>query len=193
MSISVHRPTTRILSTLALGAVVPLVLVSCGGSSSTPAASTPVTPSPVASASPSLATDTPTATDTPSPTPTAVAANKPFGPGCPRLPDTGSGSLEDLATTPVATAASEVRVLSRLTDAIKVAGLTSRLNAARDITVVAPADSALTPKKAGSLFAHPTRPAGVLSLHVVTKRLSPADLAGTQDVERTVDHHHRLG
>ena len=87
-----------------------------------------------------------------------------------------------MAAKPVASAAAANPLLSTLTKAIKAAGLTDTLNNTPDITVFAPADPAFTKisrTDLTKLLANRSKLTGILELHVVKGRLSPADLAGT--------------
>ncbi len=136
------------------------------GACSTPAAST----APVATAAPSASA--------------AVVDDAPFGPACASVPTTGAGSFEGMATDPVATAASNNPALATLVTAVTAAGLGDTLNTAKDITVFAPADSAFAAMDQATLSAALADPKGllttVLTYHVVSGRLTPEMLAGTQ-------------
>lgn len=111
---------------------------------------------------------------------TAMAAA--FGPGCAAVPTSGPGSFEGMAADPVATAASNNPALSTLVAAVKAAGLAGTLNSADGITVFAPTDDAFkaVPKQTlDSLMADPKGDlAQVLTYHVVSGQLTPAELPG---------------
>lgn len=90
------------------------------------------------------------------------------------------GGFGGRAAAPVATAASRNPLLSDLVRAIRVAGLTRRLNSARAITVFAPDDAAFADLGSGNLTALMATKADlvkVLEYHVVNGRQTPADLA----------------
>ncbi|MDN5761798.1 MAG: fasciclin domain-containing protein [Microlunatus sp.] len=109
---------------------------------------------------------------------------QPFGSGCPNLPETGVGSLQDLSEQGVATAVSEVPQLSQLGVTVRFAELQGTLNNASDVTVFAPNDAAfqsLGLDRARKLVADPSQAVGVLKYHVVPKRLSPEELPGTHE------------
>ena len=133
------------------------------GSSSSPAASSSA---PMASSSASGGSGTATAMD--------------FGPGCASVPTSGSGSFTGMATAPVATAASANPLLSTLVAAVKAAGLVDTLNSAKNITVFAPDNAAFAKIPAATLksvLANKAELTKILTLHVASGRLTPADLA----------------
>lgn len=134
--------------------------------SSAPASSAPASSAPASSASASSSTD----------------ASAPFGPGCSSVPDTGKGSFDGMSKDPVATAASNNEQLSTLVTAVKAAGLVDTLNNAEDITVFAPVNSAFADMDQATLKKALADPKGlltsVLTAHVVSGKLTPADLAG---------------
>jgi uncharacterized surface protein with fasciclin (FAS1) repeats len=87
-----------------------------------------------------------------------------------------------MATAPVATAASANPVLSTLVTAVKAAGLVDTLNNAQGITVFAPANAAFAKIPAATLssvLANQAELTKILTYHVVSGRLTPAQLAGT--------------
>lgn len=99
---------------------------------------------------------------------------------CRNLLRRGPGSEAALATMPVAAAVRRVPGLSQLAHAIQVAGLTRALNAARALTVFAPDNASFRSLGAGNLDALlSTGPdlVRVLKFHLVTGRLTPAELA----------------
>ncbi len=103
-----------------------------------------------------------------------------FGPGCASVPKSGSGSFTGMATAPVATAASANPLLSTLVAAVKAAGLADTLNSAKNITVFAPDNAAFAKIPASTLksvLANKTELTKILTLHVASGRLTPADLA----------------
>lgn len=113
---------------------------------------------------------------------TAAAAMTDFGSACSSVPSTGAGSFNGMATAPVATAASANPVLSTLVTAVKAAGLVDTLNNAQGITVFAPANAAFAKIPAATLsgvLANQAELTKILTYHVVSGRLTPAQLAGT--------------
>jgi len=109
------------------------------------------------------------------------AHNRPFGPGCAQLPRAGTGLTRALpsASLPVGTAIARTPLLSDLARAIKLAGLTSMLNAAHGLTVFAPDNAAFQDLGAGNVQALlSTRPdlLRVLKFQIVAGRVRPADL-----------------
>jgi uncharacterized surface protein with fasciclin (FAS1) repeats len=110
----------------------------------------------------------------------AVGGRRAFGPECRKLPRSGPGSVAALATVPLATAISQVPGLSKLARALQLAGLTRMLNRARALTVFAPDNAAFDALGDGNLQALlSTGPdlVKVLKFHLVTGRLTPAELA----------------
>ncbi|HEY2240696.1 MAG TPA: fasciclin domain-containing protein, partial [Streptosporangiaceae bacterium] len=103
-----------------------------------------------------------------------------FGSGCASVPKSGAGSFSGMSTAPVATAASANPVLSTLVTAVKKAGLVDTLNSAKGITVFAPANSAFAKIPAATLnkvLANKAELTKILTYHVVSGRMTPADLA----------------
>lgn len=126
-----------------------------------------------------LPTDSASPTDSMSPEPSG-AMTEPFGPGCASLPASGEGSLSEMASQPVATAAASNPALSTLAQAIEQAGLTETLNSAKDITVFAPTNDAFAkiPKEAlDKLLADKAELTKVLTYHVVEGKKAPEDLS----------------
>jgi len=107
----------------------------------------------------------------------------PFGAGCAAVPTSGKGSFDGMSQDPVATAASNNPALSTLVAAVKAAGLVDTLNTAEDITVFAPTNDAFKQVPPATLGKAMGDPQGlltdVLTMHVVSGRLSPDQLAGT--------------
>jgi uncharacterized surface protein with fasciclin (FAS1) repeats len=104
----------------------------------------------------------------------------PFGSGCASVPSTGSGSFTGMATAPVATAASANPVLSTLVTAVKKASLVDTLNSASNITVFAPDNAAFAKIPAATLnsvLANKTELTKILTYHVVSGTITPAQLA----------------
>lgn len=104
-----------------------------------------------------------------------------FGPGCSAIPSSGKGSLNGMATDPVATAASNNPLLSTLVTAVTKAGLVDTLNSAKAITVFAPTNDAFSkiPKaQLDKLLANKAELTKVLTHHVVSGKLAADDLSG---------------
>ncbi|MFE3603567.1 fasciclin domain-containing protein [Streptomyces sp. NPDC059142] len=122
--------------------------------------------------------------DTPSPSPSVSSSvpsgDKPFGPGCSKLPQSGSGSVKEMASQELATAVSNNPELSTLADALKKAGLTDSLNKDQDITVFAPTNTAfnsLGKEQLTKLLANTGALKKQLTYHVVDKKITPDQLS----------------
>ncbi|MEJ2856546.1 MULTISPECIES: fasciclin domain-containing protein [unclassified Saccharothrix] len=109
-----------------------------------------------------------------------------FGSGCAGVPqDTqNEGSLQGMVDDPVATAASNNPLLTKLVAAVKAANLVDTLNSQSAITVFAPADPAfaeLGDAKFAELAGQPDTLGKILQFHVVGKRYDAEGLraAGT--------------
>lgn len=109
-----------------------------------------------------------------------------FGPGCAGVPQDAQneGSLQGMADDPVATAASNNPLLTKLVAAVKAANLVDTLNSQSAITVFAPADPAfaeLGDAKFAELAGQPEALGKILQFHVVGKRYDADGLrqAGT--------------
>jgi uncharacterized surface protein with fasciclin (FAS1) repeats len=160
------RYRTLAVSVVAAGVAVGAAACSSSGSSSSsaaaPASSAASSAMPSSSASASRA---------------SVTA---FGAGCASVPSSGAGSFTGMATAPVATAASANPVLSTLAVAVKQAGLVDTLNSADGITVFAPDNSAFAKIPASTLksvLANKAELTKILTYHVVSGRVTPAELA----------------
>ncbi|MEU4444312.1 fasciclin domain-containing protein [Actinosynnema sp. NPDC050801] len=106
-----------------------------------------------------------------------------FGAGCAQVPSDPSnkGSLEGMVTDPVATAASNNPLLTKLVAAVGAAGLGDTLNGQKAITVFAPYDGAfaeLGDAKFAELAGQPAVLGDILKYHVVAERY---DAKGLQD------------
>ena len=113
---------------------------------------------------------------------TTTSSAAPFGPGCAKVPSTGSGSFGGMAMDPVATAASNNPQLSTLVTAVQKAGLVDTLNSAKNITVFAPDNAAfakIPTATLNSVLANKAELTKILTYHVVPSQLSPSALAGT--------------
>lgn len=122
----------------------------------------------------------------PSPSDDAMAADAgagTFGPGCSAIPTSGDGSLDGMATAPVATAASANPLLKTLVAAVTEAGLVDTLNSAEALTVFAPTDDAFAkiPKKTlDAVLADKATLTKILTHHVIEGQLGPDEIAGKQ-------------
>ncbi len=168
---------TRSMGLAALALTASMGLAACGSEDDTSTASDETTSSASPSESPS---ESPMESEEP------AAADAPFGPGCAGVPTDPSdpGSVEGMATDPVATAASNNPLLTTLTAAVTEAGLVDTLNSAENITVFAPTDDAFAaiPKKdLNALLKDKAALTKVLTHHVVGERLSPEDVAGDHE------------
>jgi uncharacterized surface protein with fasciclin (FAS1) repeats len=108
------------------------------------------------------------------------AFGRTFGTGCAQLPRTGgAGTRRGLPKLPVATAIARVPLLSELSRAIKLAGLTGMLNTAPALTVFAPANAAfqgLGSSNLQALFTTRSDLASVVKFQIVAGRVRPAQL-----------------
>lgn len=149
-------------------------------------------------AAPPLPADPSNVTTLPPTVPVGVTpAGEVYGPGCNQVPTSGEGSVEGMADDPVATAAGNNPLLSRLAEAVRAAGLTDTLNDPNaSYTVFAPANSAFEALPPGTLDQVLADPKGrltdILTYHVVPQRYDAQGLseAGTvttvQGTELTV-------
>ncbi|NHD16170.1 MULTISPECIES: fasciclin domain-containing protein [unclassified Actinopolyspora] len=115
-----------------------------------------------------------------------------FGPGCSQVPNdpNDEGSVQGMVDDPVGTAASNNPLLTKLTAAVKKAGLVDTLNKPdADYTVFAPANSAFEALPADKLDALLNDPAkkqdlkNLLTAHVVPKRMDASGLVEAGSVE----------
>ena len=132
------------------------------------------------SASPARTPATHPASDSVTAGPPVARTSRAVGIGCDRIPATGPGSIDGMASAPVATAVAHNPLLTELARAIRKAGLTGELNSATAITVFAPEDAAFTAMGRGNLttlLADKHDLAKTLKYQVVSGRQTPADLA----------------
>ncbi|GAA1477218.1 fasciclin domain-containing protein [Nocardioides aestuarii] len=104
-----------------------------------------------------------------------------YGDACSEVPTSGDGSVEGMATAPVASAASANPLLSTLVTAVGAADLVEPLNSAEELTVFAPANpafEAFSKKQLNGLLKDKETLTAVLTHHVVPERVDPADLGG---------------
>ena len=185
-----NRPLrTRRLAAMAVAALLPLTAVACttdgGGnppattSAASPPASTPTAGTTAALKSPSSSAGGPASTPS-----SGEPASQPSGSGCPNLPDTGVGSAEQLGEQGAAAAVAEIPQLSQLSVTLRFAELEDTLNSAQDVTLFAPTDAAFRSiglDRGRKLVTDPQQAVKVLKYHVVTKRLTPEELAGSHE------------
>ena len=110
----------------------------------------------------------------------AMAETATFGSDCGMVPSSGMGSFHGMSMDPVATAAMHNPLLTAFAADVKTAGLTGDLNSMHPLTVFAPADSAFhkLPASEMTMMMHsPAELAKVLKYHVVSGRVTPAELA----------------
>jgi uncharacterized surface protein with fasciclin (FAS1) repeats len=151
---------TGALTGAAAIAVLGLAAVGCGSASST-AAGAAATHHPMASPS------------------HAMAGTARFGPDCGMVPATGMGSFHGMSMAPVVTAARHNPLLTSFAADVKMAGLTSDLNSMHAVTVFAPANSAFSklPASEMGMMHSTTELAKILKYHIVSGRVTPAELA----------------
>lgn len=162
---------------VALALALPLGLAACG-SSEPESSAAPMSPS----ATSDTMTSEPPASETMTPDGTDPAAQV-FGAACSAVPKDGKGSFTGMATDPVATAASNNPLLSTLVTAVTEAGLVDTLNSAPEVTVFAPTNDAFAKIPADTLkqvLADKPTLTKILTNHVVSGKLSPEQLAGSQ-------------
>lgn len=134
-------------------------------------------------------TNTPTSTPSSAPTGSAMGMTKTsdvFGPGCASVPQDGKGSLQGMADDPVATAAGNNPLLTKLVAAVKAANLADTLNSQQAITVFAPADPAfaeLGDAKFQELAGNPAALTPILQYHVVPMRYDAKGLQAAKTVK----------
>lgn len=116
-----------------------------------------------------------------------TTADDVYGSACDQVPDSGSGSVSGMMDDPVATAASNNPLLTKLDASVKAAGLSDTLNNADGITVFAPYDEAfkdLGKDKVQTLLNDKTdKLASILKHHVVPKRLDAEKLSSMDSVK----------
>lgn len=161
-----------------------LLLAACGGAQPTePNAQTQAPPPPPAPAqqmpAPGMSDGKTTAQDV-------------FGPGCAQVPTdpNDQGSVQGMADDAVGTAASNNPLLTKLTAAVKAAGLVDTLNKPdAQYTVFAPADpafDAIPPEQLQALLTDPAQKEklqSILTYHVVDQRMDADGLAQAKSVD----------
>ena len=104
-----------------------------------------------------------------------------YGPACADVPKSGDGSVEGMATAPVASAASANPLLTTLVKAVTAADLVEPLNSAPELTVFAPANPAFEPipqADLNALLKDKKTLTAVLTHHVVPEKITPDQLGG---------------
>jgi uncharacterized surface protein with fasciclin (FAS1) repeats len=166
------------ISVTAAGLAVGVAACSSGSSGTSAASSPSAKSSAMPSSSSSMASAMPSSS--------GKTTSMDFGSGCASVPKSGAGSFSGMSTAPVATAASANPVLSTLVTAVKKAGLVDTLNSAKGITVFAPANSAfakIPPATLNKVLASKAELTKILTYHVASGRLSPADLSTGKPVK----------
>ena len=139
-----------------------VTLAACGsGSNSASSGSTTTSMSPTTTATSSASDGVTKTSDT-------------FGPACGQIPSSGKGSLNGMASDPVATAAGNNPLLTKLVAAVGAASLGDTLNSQKAITVFAPYDpafDALGADKFAALAKDPATLAPILQYHVLPTRM----------------------
>jgi len=162
------RTTVLRTSGLAVAAITLSVGLTACGSDEEPAPSTGTEETPE---------ETPEETEEEGADPTANL----YGPACADVPASGEGSVDTMATAPVATAASGNPLVSTTVAALTAAELVEPLNSAPVLTVFAPANGAyeaFTKKQLNGLLADKETLTQVLTHHVVAEQIAPEDLSG---------------
>jgi uncharacterized surface protein with fasciclin (FAS1) repeats len=159
------------LTALTAATIFSISLAACGNDDSAGGDSGSAAAPTMTSAAPSMA-------------PSTMDSTVNFGTGCAAVPTDASdkGSFQAMAQVPVATAASGNPLLSTLVSAVKQAGLVDSLNSADGITVFAPTNDAFNKIPAADLkkvLADKKTLTSILTYHVVSGKLTPADLAGS--------------
>ena len=150
-------------------AAVALTATACASAASSTSAAPPASSATVAT--------TPQAAASPSESMAETAGT--IGTDCGMIPAAGMGSMHAMAMDPVVTAASHNPLITTLAAEIMKADLTATLNSAKSITVFAPDNQAFKNLTAHdmAMMSGMTELAKILKYHVVTGRITPAELA----------------
>jgi len=102
-----------------------------------------------------------------------------FGSDCGMVPATGMGSFHSMSMDPVVTAAAHSPLLTTFARDARAAGITGALDSMHAITVFAPANSAFMKltRTAMTMMHSTAELAKILKYHVVSGRVTPAELA----------------
>lgn len=108
-----------------------------------------------------------------------MTESKPFGSDCGMVPSTGMGSFHAMSMDPVLTAAAYNPLLTTFASDAKMARLGGDLNSMHALTVFAPANSAFKklPAAEMTMMHSAVELAKILKYHVVSGRVTPAELA----------------
>jgi uncharacterized surface protein with fasciclin (FAS1) repeats len=153
----------------AIAAALTMTAAACGSTTSSTASS---------AASPTTGTASSAgAAASPSHSMTETAAT--IGNDCGMIPASGMGSMHGMAMDPVVTAASHNPLITTLAAEITKAGLAHTLNSAGSITVFAPDNQAFKNLTAHdmTMMSGIDELARILKYHVVSGRVTPAELA----------------
>ncbi len=107
-----------------------------------------------------------------------------YGPACKDVPTSGKGSVDGMATAPVASAAAANPLVSTTVQAVTAADLVEPLNSAPELTVFAPANDAYKAFSKADLTAllkDKKTLTAVLTHHVVPMKIAPDELGGTYE------------
>jgi uncharacterized surface protein with fasciclin (FAS1) repeats len=109
----------------------------------------------------------------------------PFGSDCGMVPSTGMGSFHAMSMDRVLTAAAHNPLLTTFAADVKMAGLAGDLNSMHTLTVFAPANSAFKklPAAEMAMMHSAAELAKILKYHVVSGRVTPAELASGMAVK----------
>ena len=163
------RPCFGPTGLVMIAAAVALTATACASTASSTSAAPP--------ASSATTATTPQAAASPSESMVETAGT--IGTDCGMIPAAGMGSMHGMAMDPVVIAASHNPLITTLAAEIMKADLTATLNTAKSITVFAPDNQAFKNLTAHdmAMMSGMTELAKVLKYHVVTGRITPAELA----------------
>jgi len=160
-----HGNAARPAGLLAAGAVAGVVAMTAAACGSSAPAAAPAAPAASHQAA--------------SPSPSMTESSAAIGTDCGMIPAAGMGSMHGMASEPVATAARHNPLLTTLASEVQKAGLTGTLNTAGNITVFAPDNQAFAKltQHDMTMMSGTAELARILKYHVVTGRVTPAELS----------------
>jgi len=163
------RPCLGHAALAMITAAVALTATACASTASSTSAAPP--------SATATAASTPQAAASPSESMAETAGT--IGTDCGMIPAAGMGSVHGMAMDPVVTAASHNPLITTLAAEIMKADLTATLDSAKSITVFAPDNQAFKNLTAHdmAMMSGMTELAKILKYHVVTGRITPAELA----------------
>ena len=163
------RPCLGHAALAMITAAVALTATACASTASSTSAAPP--------SATATAASTPQAAASPSESMAETAGT--IGTDCGMIPAAGMGSMHAMAMDPVVTAASHNPLITTLAAEIMKADLTATLDSAKSITVFAPDNQAFKNLTAHdmAMMSGMTELAKILKYHVVTGRITPAELA----------------